>query len=239
MLLLTESGDAGGLHYAAFVYDLHSHNAKRFGSGRGLALSPDNTEALTVDPQDWTALTVTCLTSGRSTRVPGTGFRYQWAHFLNRDQLLVAGSYNSQPLEMAYQNIRTGEITAIPDAPYLDDVKIAPDGTKVAGRSSGVTEIFDLNTKSIERLPENATRPVAWSGDGTKLFVLSADKSTTYSVIAYNLATHQSAPWKTFGVNDPGAFAGVAGVAASVATDVIAYSAHLTLSRMYLVDGLL
>ncbi len=238
MLLLTESGDAGGLHYASFVYDLNSHNAKRFGSGRGLALSPDKTEALTVDPQDWTALTITCLISGRGTRVPGRGFRYQWARFLDRGQLLVGGSYANQPLEMAYQNIHTGQIVPIPGAPYLDHVTISPDGSKVAGLSSGATEIFDLNTKSIERVEESETRPITWSDDGSTLFLLT-HSSSAYSLVAYNLANHRCAPWKTLELHDPAAFAGVAGVAAAPATDVVAYSAHLTLSRLYLVDGLL
>jgi DNA-binding winged helix-turn-helix (wHTH) protein/WD40 repeat protein len=236
VLLFTESGDAGGLHYAAYVYDLNAHAARRFGSGRALSLSPDAKQAITVDPQDWTTLTITCLTSGRATRVPSDGFRYQWARFFRDGELLVGGSYQGQPLETAFQDIKTGKIEPITGVPYLDSAALSPDGTKLAGRSNAETVIFDLTTKNMERVPSHS-EPIVWSDDGHSLFLLTSNPAP-YSIVAYNLSTKQFTAWKTIVPQNAAAFAGLAGVAAAPDCGAYAYSAHLKLSRLYLVDGI-
>lgn len=234
-LLFTESGDAGGLHYAAYVYDRSSRTAKRFGSGRALSLSPDGQQALTVDPQDRTALTITKLGSGHATRVPGSGFEYQWAKFSQTGDLLVGGAYPGQPLMIAYQNIATGTVA---DAPYLDSVAISPDGTRIAGRVTDTTEIFDLSTKTVQRLPPGVHgTPVAWSANGKSLFLLTSDHSV-YSIVEFSTATAKITSWKTIAPQDAATFMGLAGIAAAPNSDAYAYSAHLTLSRLYVVDGL-
>lgn len=237
-LLFTESGDAGGLHYAAYVYDRSSRTAKRFGSGRALSLSSDGQQALTVDPQDRTALTITKLGSGHAARVPASGFKYQWAKFSQTGDLLVGGAYPGQPLMIAYQNIATGTLAPLADAPYLDSVAISPDGTKIAGRVTDTTEIFDLSTKTVQRLPPGVHgTPVAWSANGNSLFLLTSDHSV-YSIVEFSTATAQITSWKTIAPQDAATFMGLAGIAAAPNSDAYAYSAHLTLSRLYVVDGL-
>lgn len=238
VLLFTESGDAGGLHYAAYVYDRISSKARRFGSGRALSLSHDGKQALTVDPQDRTALTITSLASGRATRVPGSGFHYQWAKFSHTGDLLVGGSFAGQPLLIAHQNISTGTVLPIVDAPYLDSVAISPDGTTIAGRLADKTEIFDLSTKAIQPLPAALQdTPVAWSADGKSLFLLTSSHSV-YSILEFFIPTGTITSWKTISPQNAATFVGMAGVAAAPNSDAYAYSAHLNLSHLYVVDGL-
>ena len=105
LLLFTESGDAGGRHYSAYTYDRRSQVARRFSSGRGLSLSPDGKQALTVDPQDRTSLTLTTLASGRATILRVPRFSYQWAYFLSGRRLIVAGAFTGQQLATFYQDI--------------------------------------------------------------------------------------------------------------------------------------
>ncbi|MBV8865869.1 MAG: winged helix-turn-helix domain-containing protein, partial [Acidobacteriaceae bacterium] len=238
VLLFTDSGDAGGQHYSAYVYDQNSHIAKRFGSGRALSLSSDGKQALTVDPQDRTALTITSIDSGKSIRVPGRAFRYQWARFLDNGKLMVGGSYPGQRLTICFQNIADGKLIPIADAPYLDEVAISPDKTKISGRLDGKTQIFDLVTKTVHSvLPQLSTMPVAWSADGRSLYLLSL-KDYSYSILKLNIDTNQAICWRTIAPQDAGTFAGLAGFAAAPNSNAYAYSLNLKLSRLYLVDGL-
>ncbi len=239
VLLFTEGGDAGGQHYSAYVYDQSSHTAKRFGSGRALSLSSDGKRALTVDPQDRTALTITSIESGSSVRVPGHAFRYQWARFLNNGKLMVGGSYPGQPLTICYQNIADGKLVPITDAPYLDYVAISPDETKISGWADGKTQIFDLITKTVHRvLPQASTMPVVWSADGRSLYLLSSKDCSYYSILKLNIDTDQAVSWRTIAPQNAGTFAGLAGVAVAPNSNAYAYSLNLELSRLYLVDGL-
>lgn len=238
VLLFTEGGDAGGRHYAAYVYDQSSHTAKRFGSGRALSLSPDGKQALTVDPQDRTALTITSLESGGSIRVPGHEFRYQWARFINKSKLMVGGSYPGQSLTICYQNIADGKLVPISDAPYLDYVTISPDEKKISGWADGKTQVFDLVTKTVHRvLPQVSTMPVVWSADGRSLYLL-AWKDCSYSILKLDMDTNQAVSWRTIAPQNAGTFVRLAGVAAAPNSNTYAYSLDLQLSRLYLVDGL-
>ncbi len=238
VLLFTEGGDAGGRHYAAYVYNKNLHTAKRFGSGRGLSLSPDGTQAVTVDPQDRTALTVTVLASGRSLKVPGQRFRYQWARFMKSGQLMVGGSYAGKRLMIAYLNVASGKLVPVAGAPYLDYASLSPDETRIAGQVDGKTQVFDLATKTLRPvLPQISAIPVAWSGDGKSLYLL-AWRDCTYSIVKLRIDTGQVTSWKTIAPKNAFTFEGLAGIAAAPNSDAYAYSYNLRLSRLYLVNGL-
>jgi DNA-binding winged helix-turn-helix (wHTH) protein/Tol biopolymer transport system component len=238
VLLFTEAGDAGGQHYQAYVYDQRCHGVKRLGPGRGLSLSPDGKEALTVDPQDRTALSLVQVNSGRSIKLPQSAFRYQWARFFKPGQLLVGGAYPSQPLTICLLDEASGKLVAVPDAPYLDYVAISPDRRKIAGRLTGRTEIFDLATKTTHRLlPESPSTPVVWSADSEDLFLVSSNHSE-YSILKLNVATERSATWRTIVPHSSDAFMGLSAIVAAPASGAYAYSSSRESSRLYLVHGL-
>lgn len=237
-LLFTEGGDFGGQHYGAYIYDRTSGEARRFASGRALALSADGKRAVTVDPQDRTALTITSLPSGDKERVPGLGFHYQWARFSKPGHLVVGGAYPGQPLITADQNIGTGQIAPLAGAPYFENAVISPDGMSIAGRVSDVVEVFDVKTSAVQRLlPELNAIPVAWSTNGKRIYLL-AFANSSYPILECNLTNGQSAPWKTIEPPDALDFSGLAGVAVAPDSGAYAYSANVGLSRLYVVDGL-
>ena len=238
VLLFTEAGDAGGQHYLAYVYDQRTEKVKRLGPGRGLSLSADGSQALTVDPRDRTALTVVEVKSGHATNLPQSAFRYQWARFFHQGQFLVGGAYPSQPLMVGTVDEATGRVASLPDVPYLDYVTISPDGRKIAGRLTGGTELFDLATKTHQPLlPGSPSMPVVWSADSESLFVLSKDQSA-YPILKLNVTTDQSATWRTIVPNNIDAFTGVSSIVAAPASGAYAYSASHESSRLYLVHGL-
>jgi hypothetical protein len=238
VLLFTEGGDAGGQHYLAYVYDQRTQKVKRLGPGRGLSLSADGDEALIVDPRDRTALSIVEVGSGRATKLPQSTFRYQWARFFRKGELLVGGAYPSQPLMVGTLDETNGRVVSLPDVPYLDTVKISPDGRKIAGRLTGRTELFDLATKTVQPLlPGSPSMPVVWSADSASLFVLSKEQSA-YPILKLNVATEQSATWRTIVPSSTDAFMGLSSIVAAPASGVYAYSASQASSRLYLVHGL-
>jgi DNA-binding winged helix-turn-helix (wHTH) protein/Tol biopolymer transport system component len=238
VLLFTEAGDAGGQHYLAYIYDQRTQKVRRLGPGRGLSLSPDGSEALTVDPQDRTALTLIEVNSGHAIKLPQSGFRYQWARFFRRGQLLVGGAYPCQPLAISVLDEASGKIVPVPNAPYLDYVAVSPDGRKIAGRLTGRTELFDLATKTTQRLlPESPSTPVVWSADSESLFLLSRGHSA-YPILKLNVTTEQSATWRTIVPHGSDTFMGLSAIVAAPASGAYAYSASQESSRLYLVHGL-
>jgi DNA-binding winged helix-turn-helix (wHTH) protein/dipeptidyl aminopeptidase/acylaminoacyl peptidase len=237
LLLFTESGDAGGRHYAAYTYDRRSQVARRFSSGRGLSLSPDGKQALTVDPQDRTSLTLTTLASGRATTLRVPGFSYQWARFLSGKRLMVAGSFAGQHLGIYYQEIDSPTLLPVPGAPYLDRVAVSPDGRKLAGWIGTRTEVVDLTAGTTHPiLPGRLTLPIAWSADGKNLFVATMGHPD-YSIIKLDPATEQSTSWRMIVPRISDAFVGLCGVVVAPDADAYAYSAEVNLSRLYVVSG--
>jgi hypothetical protein len=79
--------------------------------------------------------------------------------------------------------------------------------------------------------------PVVWSADSENLFVLSKGQSA-YPILKLNVATDQSATWRTIVPNKTDAFMGLSSIVAAPASGAYAYSASHELSRLYLVHGL-
>jgi WD40 repeat protein len=237
LLLFTESGDAGGRHYAAYTYDRRSQVARRFSSGRGLSLSPDGKQALTLDPQDRTSLTLTTLASGRATTLRVPGFSYQWARFLSGKRLMVAGSFAGQDLAIYYQEISNRTLVPVPGAPYLDHVAVSADGRKIAGWAGTKTEVVDLVTGTTQPvLPGRLTLPIAWSADGKRLFVATMGHPD-YSILKLDPATDESTSWRMIVPQKSDAFMGLSAVVVAPDADAYAYSAEVNLSRLYVVSG--
>jgi len=233
-ILFTEGSSAVGSHYAAYTLDRETHKAVRLGAGRGLALSPDSKSALSIDPEDRAALTLTSLATGASRRISGGGFEYQWAKFLpDGNSLLVGGAYPLEPLAIYKQFLNGGTPVSVANAPYMDYVEISPDGSRIAGVVGNQLQIFDMrNRQSQPFLPDERAAPVAWSADGATLYVATlAGKPNR--ILKMNLRSGQCGIWKTF------ANSGLRLTSVVIAPEAgaFAYSTEFFLSRLYVVDG--
>ena len=237
LILFTEASSAAGKRYAAYTFDRKSHRAVRFAAGRGLALSPDGKSALTIDPEDRHALTLTSLLTGTSRRIEGGGFEYQWARFLpDGKSLLVGGSYPLEALSVCTQFIEGGTPIALADAPYMDNVVASPDGAKFAGVMGGQLELFDTSGhRHMPLLAGERAAPVAWSADGNFLYVALVDGPR--QILKLNLRSGGREIWKALSPNRSAAYARLSSVVAAPEAGAYAYSVELHLSRLYVVDG--
>jgi DNA-binding winged helix-turn-helix (wHTH) protein/WD40 repeat protein len=234
LILFTEASSAVGEHYAAYTLDRKSHLAVRFAQGRGLALSPDGKSALTIDPEDRSALTLTSLATGVSRRILGGGFEYQWAKFLpDGNSLLVGGAYPLEPLTICKQFLEGGTPVALANALYLDHVEISADGSKFAGSLGNQLRVFDLGSgQTRPLLAGERVVPVAWSADGNDIYVATlGDKPDR--ILKVNLRSGKRETWKTIA----GSGTRLTSVVAAPETGAFAYSAEFSLSRLYVVDG--
>ena len=236
-VLFTEGGEAGGQHYTAYIHDERTHQTFRVGSGRGLAISPDGNLALTVDPRDRTSLLLTAVGESRSQKIFGEGFEYQWAKFLpGAGKLIVGGAYPGESLTICTQSIDGGKPVPLNGSPYMDAVQVSPDGSRIAGSASNRVLMFDLASRTVQTvLPEKAILPVGWGEKGKDVYVV-APHNSDYQIIRMSVQTGSSEPWKTIAPADPG-FAGLASAVAAPDAGAYVYSAHLDLSRLYVVDG--
>jgi hypothetical protein len=240
ILLFTESGEAGGIHYSAYIRRAGSKDAERVGSGRGLAISPDSRYVLTSDARDRGTITITDIHSLASRQISGGGFRYQWAKFVDGiDQLLVGGSYGNGRLTIATQSLNGGNPAAVPGATYMDSPVISPDGNQIAGFANEKAVVWNRATNTLADVPGCGSNcfPVAWRHDGTCLFVASKVNHDHFDITEVNLRSKERKPWKSVGPkNAPGVEAAVTVVVAPEA-GAYAYSMHLLLSSLDVVDG--
>ena len=238
MLLFTESGEAGGIHYTAYIRRAASMDAERVGDGRGLAISTDSHYVLTSDARDRGTITLTDVYSRASRQISGGGFRYQWAKFIDGiDRLLVGGSYGDGPLTIAIQDLSGGKPMAVAGATYFDQPVLSPDGKNVAGIQDEKTIVWQRETNAVTDVLGCRPNcfPVAWNKDGTSLFV-ACSVNNRFDISEVKMKTKQQTPWRTVGSNVPGV-EGVTTVVVAPESSTYAYSMHLLLSNLYVVDG--
>ncbi|MBV9033894.1 MAG: winged helix-turn-helix domain-containing protein [Acidobacteriaceae bacterium] len=237
-ILFTESSGGVGKHYTSYIHDLNSHATIRLAQGRGLALSPDARWALTIDPQDRHTLVLNHREGGPARRIYGGGFEYQWAKFLpDTREFLVGGAYPGEPLMIGKQALTGGKPKPIEGVSYMDYVAVSLNGTEIAGVLNNQLAVFDLTEKPVRKaLPDLGAMPVAWSEDGHHLYAARIGGATT-ELVSLALDTGQVEPWKTIPASESPEFAGLASVVAAPQAGTYAYSRHLNLSRLYLVDG--
>jgi len=237
-ILFTEGSGVVGKHYSSYIHDLNSHATIRLGPGRGLALSPDARWALTIDPQDRHTLVLNRREGGPARRIYGGGFEYQWAKFLpDTRELLVGGAYPGAPLMIGKQALAGEKPKPVKGVSYMDYVAVSLNGAKIAGVLNNRLAVFDLTAQPVRKaLPDFSAMPVAWSEDGHHLYAARIDETTT-ELVSLALDTGQVEPWKTIPASKSPEFAGLASVVAAPQAGTYAYSRHLNLSRLYLVDG--
>jgi hypothetical protein len=151
--------------------------------------------------------------------------------------LLVGGAYPGKPLAIATQKIDAGGPIPLETIPYLDDVSVSRDGTRIAGIDAHYQmELFDLTGKRLSGLvaPSNGY-PVAWNKTGDLYYLVHSDSN--FQIDRLNLTTGKSEGWKAISIGDTPSFAGLAGVAVAPEADAYVYSIHLNQSQLFLVRG--
>jgi DNA-binding winged helix-turn-helix (wHTH) protein/Tol biopolymer transport system component len=238
LILFTEAGNAGGQRYSAYTFDRQSGRAIRFAAGRGFALSPDKGSAITIDPKDRGFLTLTYLGRGRSRRIQGNGFEYQWVKFLpDGRSILAGGAYPGHPFQICTQSLGGGRPEPLKNSTYMDSVQVSPNGQRIAGRLGDKAIIVDLATGAQQNVPlDGIGDPIAWSRDGQDIFFLLFNPSP-YRLVRADLRTGRVKNWEMPAASGMPDLAGLNGAVAAPSANAYAYSRTYTLSTLYVVDG--
>jgi len=242
LVAFTESGEASGAHYLAYVHNRSTNATTRIGAGRVMGLSPDASRVLTLDLANPKSLLLLPLADAPQIRVQGEGFIYQWAKvFPNGRDLLVAGSFPGQPLGLFRQAIAGGKPEPLQTGGvYLDyDFSaLSGDGAHLAGLTpAGKCEIITLGSKAQACATDPALVPAQWAADGRRLYMVSVLSSPIRMVLADPISGH-SEPVRTLGASAGGGLRWLAKAVVTPDGKYFAYSLQHMMSQMFVVYGL-
>ena len=242
LVLFTESGEASGAHYWVYVHNRKTNSTTRIGTGRAMALSPDGTRALAIDPSERKHLQLIPVDDGPAGRISGEGLEYQWAKFFpDGGSLLVAGAFPGQPAALFRQSLHGGKPELLrTGGAYLDfDFNtIAPDGVHIAGMTpAGKCMIIALGTDDVRPCQTDATLvPVRWAADGVHLY-MAGIVSIPYKVVLADPATGHTEVVRTLNPQTGNGMQWLSKVAVTPDGEYFAYSLQHLVSQLFVVDG--
>jgi Tol biopolymer transport system component len=178
LLLLSEFGEAGGPNYAAYVRPMNGGPAVRISDGYGVSLSPDGTSALVILPGATPRLAIVPLGAGTTRLVErGDIDDYEFASWLPDGKAFVfTGRTAKSPMRIYRQSASGGPPAPIgpPDVRLQQPSRSAsPDGKwlAVSGVDGSLVIMPSDGTGAVRKLALGGYKPVAWSTDGSEVFV--------------------------------------------------------------------
>jgi Tol biopolymer transport system component len=244
LLLFSESGDAGGVRYGAYLRRTDGAPAVRLGEGRALALSPDGRWVATIplDAPPRLVLLPTgpgeakTLTSSNIVQYQGAGF------FPDSRRLLVLGNEKQGGLRLFEQAIDGGEPRPIlPTGVAITNATLSPDGKYlVASRPGDAPAVYPVAGGEPKPIPGIQAMDVAirWSEDGKSLLLFRQQSPGTSELIRLDLASGRRQVERELRPADP---TGVTDMGAGAVTPdgrAYAYNMRRVLSDLYIVDNL-
>jgi len=117
---------------------------------------------------------------------------------------------------------------------------VAPDGSAVAAACGDQIVVYPLNggeSKAIEKTREGE-RVVAWSGDGTAVFVCGRGRVSA-DIARIEIASGQRSLWHTIQPSDPAGIMGIYPVKITPDGERYVYGYRRSLTDLFIVRGLL
>ncbi len=241
LLLFTETGQGSGAESSTYLRGTDGSPAVRLGAGRAVALSPDTRWALclsSVLPSPYLDLLPTGV--GEARRIPGDGFTYTGAQWLDGNRIIVSALAPGQQARLYVHELKTGQQHPItPEA--VDAWTLSPNGSTIAARGpdpmirlyptdgSAPREVAGLSGHEV---------PVAWINEGLLVTRPGDPASPLGDVYRVDLATGRQELWKNILPRDR------AGIFTFLTLRVTpdgrsqAYTWHRSLSNLYVAEGL-
>jgi Tol biopolymer transport system component len=239
-LLFTESGEAGGENYAAYLRQTDGSPAVRLGDGNGFALSPDTKWVVGGLPKPPVQLFLLPTGAGEQRTLTKDNINHLWTRwFPDGKRLLFGGDEPGKGVRLYVQDIDGHPARAItPEGVNSSLFAISPDGKQVAcigpDQKVALVSVEGGDLHPVSGL-DPGEAPISWSADGHSLFVYDLGEVPA-QIFKFDTATGRKQLWKKL---IPPDVSGVTDISAIIITpdgNNYVYEYGRTLSDLYLVN---
>lgn len=176
------------------------------------------------------------LSAGSIAAVQGAGI------FPDGKRLLITGNEADRPLRLFVQDLAGGPARPVSPEGVLvrSYYTISPDGTQIAVIADGAPALVPVaggEPRRIEGLIPGDT-PIAWTRDGSALFVVESRSDTMVRIILFDVASRERRLWRELRLNDPAGAQFIYQPVIARDGDVYFYSLNRLLNNLFLVEGL-
>jgi dipeptidyl aminopeptidase/acylaminoacyl peptidase len=199
-LLFTESGEAGGENYAAYLRQTDGSPAIRLGDGNGFALSPDKKWVVVGLPKPPVQFYLLPTGAGESKPLTHDNINHMWTRwFPDGKRLLFAGDEPGKGVRLYLQDTDGSPARAISaEGVNASQFAISPDRKEVAvigpDQKPALLPVDGGEVRVIPGL-DVGDAPVGWTSDGHSLFVYRLGEVPA-KVDKLDLATGRRQSWK-------------------------------------------
>ena len=239
-LLFTESGEAGGENYAAYLRETDGSPAVRLGDGNGFALSPDKKWVVGGLPRSPVQLYLLPTGAGESKPVTHDSINHMWTRwFPDGKRLLFAGDEPGKGVRLYVQDIDGSPPKAVTGEGVNSSLfAVSPDGKQVVfvgpDQKPALLPVEGGEARLIPSLGIGDA-PIGFSSDGHSLFVYRLGEVPT-KVDKLDLATGHRQPWKQLVPPDVSGVTDISAILITPDGNNYVYEYGRTLSDLYLVN---
>jgi Tol biopolymer transport system component len=239
-LLFTESGEAGGETYSAYLRDTDGSPAVRLGDGSGMALSPDKKWVIGGLPKPPVQYTLLPTGAGESRLLTHDQINHSVAHWTpDAKHLVFSGSLPDHGVKLYVQGLDEGAARPIsPEGVNPSLFAISPDGKSVAAIGPDLKGyIYSVDGAAPKVIPglEPYEGPISWCADGKSIFIYRLGELPA-KVYRLNIATGARQFWKQLMPPDLSGVTDISAIFITADGKGYVYEYGRTLSDLYLVS---
>jgi Tol biopolymer transport system component/predicted Ser/Thr protein kinase len=241
-LFFTESGEAGGENYSAYLRGTDGSPAIRLGDGVGFALSPDGRWALAGLPKPPVQFTLLPTGAGESRALTHDQINRMDARwFPDGKHVLFSADEPGKGVRLYVQDIEGGTPKPITNEGVNGSlIAVSPDGKQVAFvNTDQKPSLLAIDSGEIRPIPglgvEDA--PIGWSSDGRSIFVYRLGEVPA-TVNKLELATGRKQVIKQLVPPDVSGVTDISSILITPDGNNYVYEYGRTLSDLYLVNDL-
>jgi len=246
MLLMDESGQAGGENAATYLRKADGSVPVQLGQGQAAALSTDGKWALSFVSNSTPKLLLQPTGVGQPKEITNDEIiSYQFASWLpDNKRFVFAGNAPDHAARLYLQDIDGGKPRPItPEGIDVSDIgggfTVSPDGKSVAlmGANDDIF-IYPIEGGTPQKLTGNTPGdvPIQWSADGHALF-LYREGDRQFQIYRHDIATGESTLFKELKPSDLAGINKMNSVLLTPDGKWYAYSYERTLSHLFIIDG--
>ena len=239
-LLFTESGEAGGANYAAYLRETDGSPAVRLGDGSALALSPDKKLVVGGLPKPPVQFFLLPTGAGEARPLTHDNINHIWTRwFPDGNRLLFSGDEPGKGVRLYIQ-----DIAGNPPRPITGEgvnaslFAVSPDGKMIVmvgpDQKPGLLSVEGGEIRPIPGL-DVGDAPITFTSDGHSIFVYRLGEVPA-KVDNVDLATGHRQPWKQLVPPDVSGVTDISAILITPDGKNYVYEYGRTLSDLYLVN---